>query len=147
MVHCREQRRGFTLIELLVVLVILGLLAALVVPRFLSRMAEGQDKATRVQIGHFKQALDLYYLDNGAYPTTAQGIQALISKPTPAPRKWLEPYLKDVTAVPNDPWGSPYTYTSEDGRSYLIVSRGPDGQEGTDDDIRSDDLQGGDSGG
>ena len=102
-----RDRSGFTLIEIMVVIVILGLLAALVVPKLIGRTEEAKKTQARVQIKNIEQALGLFKLDNGFYPTTEQGLAALNSPPAGVPR-WQGPYLKK--AVPNDPWGTPYQY-------------------------------------
>ena len=99
---------GFTLIEVLVVVMILGILAALIVPRVLDRPDEAKRVAARADIGSIVQALKMYRLDNGAYPTTDQGLQALVQRPTtnPVPNNW-KPYLD---RVPRDPWGTDYQF-------------------------------------
>src|SRR2546429_9993100 len=104
--------RGFTLIEVLVVIIVLGLLAALVGPRILGRVSEAKSATARTQIDLLGVALDNYRLDNGMYPATEQGLEALQEKPTrePVPLNWPGPYLKK--AVPLDPWGRPYLYKS-----------------------------------
>lgn len=131
---CRRARgtrseAGFTLIELLVVLVILGLLAGLVAPRVLQYLGGARSDSARLQIGNFKAALDLYSIDVGGYPTTEQGLQALVAAPEGAGR-WSGPYLSAST-VPDDPWGRPYGYRSpgEHG-AYDLSSLGADGSEG-----------------
>lgn len=136
--NSRTLRRAFTLIELLLVMVIIAVLAAIVVPRFAGRSEDAQKTAADSQIkSHFGVALDTYELDNGAYPTTAQGLEALRSKPTsPEPKNWKGPYLK--SDIPHDPWGNPYLYKSpgaHNADSYDLSSNGPDGSEGTEDDI------------
>lgn len=119
-----RDRSGFTLIELLVVLVILGLLAALAGPRVLGYLGGARSDAARLQLQSLEQALDLYRLDTGAYPTTQQGLQALVRDP--GVRGWRGPYL-DAASVPSDPWGSPYVYRSPaEGRPYDLVSLGAD---------------------
>ncbi len=130
----RSPRRGFTLIELLVVLVILALLAGIVLPRFLERSQDAQRKAAMTQISNFKQALQLYMLDNnGQPPTTQQGLDALVNEPTSSPRPttWKK-YLNDALEVPKDPWQNEYHYESPgpDNEEYWIVSYGRDGKEG-----------------
>jgi len=101
------SHRGFTLLELLVVMVIIGLLASYVGPRFFEQVGKSETKATRAQIDAFGKALDTYRLDVGHYPTTQQGLRALIEKPANE-AKWSGPYLqKDV---PTDPWGQSYQY-------------------------------------
>ena len=135
----RRRRSAFTLIELLLVMVIIAVLAALVIPRFAGRSEEARRTATQTQISsHFGTALDVYEADNGSYPTTAQGLEALRAKPTsaPEPRAWRGPYLK--SELPLDPWGNAYVYTApgthnRDG--YDLWSFGPDGRDGTEDDI------------
>ena len=127
----RAPRAGFTLVEILVVVVILGLLATLVIPRVVGRGEEAKRTATLVQIRSLVQALDLYKLDNGFYPTTEQGLEALVSKPSgmPEPVNYRDDgYMKKV---PVDPWGRPYVYRSpgEHGETDLF-SFGPDGAEG-----------------
>ncbi|MBL4848874.1 MAG: type II secretion system major pseudopilin GspG [Planctomycetes bacterium] len=120
-------------------MVILAVLAALVVPRFAGRSEDARKKAALTQVkALFGTALDTYEADNGAYPSTAQGIEALSAAPTtaPAPKNWQGPYLKGQ--VPNDPWGKPYVYRSpgtKNKSSYDLSSVGPDGSEGTEDDI------------
>ncbi len=124
-----KKRKGFTLIEIMVVVVILGLLAALVVPRIGPQVAEAQRTAARTQIRSLEDALEMYNANNGFYPTTQQGLEALVNAPTtnPVPKHYREGgYLNKV---PDDPWGNPYIYRNRDGK-ILIISTGPDGEEG-----------------
>ena len=123
------RRSGFTLIEIMVVVVILGLLSALVVPNISSNVSEAQRTAARTQIAQIEQALEKYHLDNGFYPSTQQGLEALVTAPTtsPVPRKYADGgYMKKV---PDDSWGNPYVYRNQNGR-ITITSYGPDGEEG-----------------
>lgn len=128
--------RGFTLLELLVVMVIIGLLAGYVAPRYFSQVGKSEVKVARAQIDAFEKALEAYRLDVGRYPTTELGLEALMKQP-PGLSKWAGPYLKK--AVPPDPWGKPYLYKhpGEHG-DYDILSYGRDskpGGEGEDADI------------
>ena len=128
----RERRhRGFTIIEIMVVVVIIGLLATLVIPRVIGRGDEAKRTAAQVQIKEVEQALDLYHLDNGFYPTQDQGLDALVSRPNlpPEPQNYRTGgYLKKV---PKDPWGREFIYRMPgDHGEYDLLSYGPDGQEG-----------------
>jgi general secretion pathway protein G len=120
--------RGFTLLELLVVLVIIGLLAGYVGPRYFGQIGKSEAKAAKAQIVAFEQALDQYRLDTGRYPPTEAGLAVLVNKPANDP-KWRGPYLKK--AIPTDPWGRPYVYKSpgEHGE-YDLLSFGKDGRPG-----------------
>lgn len=119
---------GFTLIELLVVLVILGLLIGYVGPKYFSQLGKSEVKVARAQISAFAKALDQYRLDVGRYPSTEQGLNALVARPDSEP-KWEGPYLEK--AVPKDPWGKPYLYKNpgEHG-DYDLFSLGKDGAPG-----------------
>ncbi len=121
-------RRGFTLLELLVVIVIIGMLAAYVGPKYFSQLSKSEVELTRAQIEAFTKALDSFRLDVGRYPTTEEGLGALVTQP-PALAKWNGPYLgKDV---PLDPWSHPYQYLSPGSkREFAIISLGKDGQVG-----------------
>jgi len=124
-----HSQRGFTLVEMLVVITIIGLIMSLVGPRVLNYLGESKVKAAKIQIQSFVSALDLFYLDAGRYPTSSEGLAALV-KPAAGLTAWNGPYLKGGS-VPNDPWGKPYVYRSPGERSaYDIVSYGADGQEG-----------------
>lgn len=119
---------GFTLIELLVVMVIIGLLAALVTPRFIRQEEKAKLKAARAQIALLGAALDMFRLDVGRYPTSQEGLEALRERPSGAGR-WDGPYLKKET--PRDPWGNPYVYRSPGGTEpYELQSYGADGVAG-----------------
>jgi general secretion pathway protein G len=132
-----QRQRGFTLIEIMVVMVIIGILAALIVPRIMGRPDEARRIAARQDIATVVQALKLYRLDNGRYPSTEQGLKALVAKPSsdPVPLNW-KPYLD---SLPNDPWGKPYQYAYPGQHGEMDVwSYGADGQpggEGNDADI------------
>ncbi len=119
---------GFTLLELLVVMVIIGLLAGFVAPKFFAQIGKSEVKTARAQIDGLEKALDQYRIDMGRYPTTEQGLAALNERPAGA-GKWSGPYLKK--AVPPDPWGNPYIYKypGEHG-DYDLISLGRDGKPG-----------------
>jgi general secretion pathway protein G len=125
----RDGEHGFTLVEMLVVITIIGLIMALVGPRVLNYLSESKVKAARIQIESLSSALDLFYLDNGHYPSTAEGLPALVQRPGNS-GSWNGPYLK-TAAVPADPWGRPYLYKSPgDHAPYEITSYGPSGEPG-----------------
>ena len=127
----RERRQaGFTLVEMLVVLAIIGLIVGLVGPRVLNYLSDSKVRAARIQIDSFSSALDLYFLDNGRYPSTAEGMGALVQRPASA-SAWNGPYLKGGL-MPKDPWGNAYLYRSPGQHGqYDLYSLGPDGREGT----------------
>jgi general secretion pathway protein G len=122
-----KNRRGFTLIELLVVMVILGLLAALVGPRLFGHVGAANQKAAKTQIEMLGQGLDAFRLDVGRYPTTSEGLNALVTNP--GVEGWNGPYLKK--GLPNDPWKKPYMYEAPGQHGdYDLVSYGADGAPG-----------------
>lgn len=123
-----KRSTGFTLLELLVVVVIIGLLASYVGPKYFSQLGKSEVTVARAQIEAFEKALDSFRLDVGRYPTTEEGLSALLTKP-PSATKWNGPYLKKE--VPPDPWGNPYTYRAPGTKAeFEIVSYGRDGQQG-----------------
>ncbi|MEO8654086.1 MAG: type II secretion system major pseudopilin GspG [Ramlibacter sp.] len=125
----RARQAGFTLIELMVVLVIIGVLAALIVPNVLERADDARATAAKTDVNNLIQALKLYRLDNQRYPTSEQGLQALVSKPNvaPIPPNW-KAYLDKL---PNDPWGRPYQYLNPGVKGEIdVMSFGADGQSG-----------------
>ncbi len=129
----RSGRDGLTLIEIVVVIIVLGLLAGLVGPQIIGRVSEAKSSTAQTQIELFSIALDNYRLDNGRYPTTEQGLQALRQKPVsePAPYNWRGPYLQKE--IPTDPWGRPYVYRSPgevNATTYDLFTLGRDGQLG-----------------
>ncbi|NIR44001.1 MAG: type II secretion system major pseudopilin GspG [Gemmatimonadetes bacterium] len=137
------NRQGLTLIEIVVVIIVLGLLAGLVGPQIIGRISEAKGSTARTQIELMGVALDNYRLDNGRYPTSEQGLEALRTRPTrePVPTNWRGPYLRKE--VPLDPWDNPYIYRSPgevNPTSYDLLTLGRDGQpggEGEDADITS----------
>ena len=140
------HQRGFTLIELMVVIVILGILAGLIVPRIMGRPEEARRMKARVQLESIETALKLYKLDNGYYPSTEQGLQALIEPPSVGqlPRAWRDGGYLEKGRVPQDPWENDYVYLAPGvNGDYDLSSYGADGEpggEGDDEDINSWEL-------
>ncbi len=135
-----KNERGLTLIEVMLVVIILGVLVALVVPQFSGRTEQARRAAASADIrANIATAIELYYLDNGVYPSTEQGIDALIKKPetSPEPISWNGPYLKSNTKL-KDPWGQAYVYVAPGEHnldSYDLFSTGPDREKGGGDDV------------
>ncbi|XAF52262.1 type II secretion system major pseudopilin GspG [Marinobacter alkaliphilus] len=127
----QARNKGFTLIEIMVVMVILGLLVAIVAPNIMGRSDQAKVTVAETQLSNIANALDLYRLDNSHYPSTQQGLEALVRRPSgsPEPRNWNpDGYLK---SVPEDPWGNEYQYVSPGTEGpYDLYSYGSDGQEG-----------------
>lgn len=124
-----RRTHGFTLLELLVVIVIIGLLAAYVGPKYFSQLGKSEVTVAKAQIEAFEKSLDTYRLDVGRYPTAEEGLNALLVAPATAGAKWNGPYLKK--GVPPDPWGRVYLYRAPGTKAeYEIVSLGKDGQVG-----------------
>lgn len=125
----KAGEEGFTLVEMLVVITIIGLIMGLIGPRVLNYLSESKVKTARIQLQSFASALDLFYLDAGHYPSTAEGLAALVHQ-TPGVAAWNGPYLKGGS-VPNDPWNHAYVYRAPGEHGpYDIMSYGSDGQEG-----------------
>ncbi len=124
-----RRAHGFTLLELLVVIVIIGLLAAYVGPKYFSQLGKSEVTVAKAQIDAFDKSLDTYRLDVGRYPSTEEGLNALMVAPPSAGAKWNGPYLKK--GVPQDPWGRAYQYRAPGSKAdYEILSLGKDGQPG-----------------
>jgi general secretion pathway protein G len=129
----RKDERGFTLIELMVVIVILGILAGLIIPRIMGRPDEARRAKARMQIESMETALKLYKLDNGNYPTTEQGLQALVEKPSigAAAKNWRQGGYLEKGKVPKDPWDKDFVYISPGSHGdYDLSSLGADGEPG-----------------
>ena len=137
----RSDQRGFTLIELMVVIAILALLGGIVAPEVMKKLKTAKPQKAQIDIERIGMALDMYAVENGDYPTTEQGLDALLEQPTsqPEPLNWNGPYVKKGTKFV-DPWNNPYVYESpsaHEGYDYDLFSYGPDKQEGGEDDINS----------
>ena len=133
----RQTRNGFTLIELLLVLVILASLTAIVAPKFTNRAKEAKVTQARTQVSQFGTALDAFNIDVGRFPTTTEGLKALVQKPAGL-NQWQEPYLSRRTTVPQDPWGNEYIYRcpgQHNQYEFDLSSWGPDQKSGGGDDI------------
>jgi general secretion pathway protein G len=129
----RRGNRGFTLIELMVVIVILGILAGLIIPRIMGRPDEARQTKARIMIEGIETAMKLYRLDNGFYPTTEQGLRALVEASTiqPVPRNWREGGYLEKGKVPKDPWGNDFAYLCPGTQGeFDLISYGADGQPG-----------------
>jgi general secretion pathway protein G len=129
-----RDTRGFTLIEVMVVVVILGILAGLVISKVKGRPEEAKRLKAQMQIEQLEQSLYLYYLDNGEYPTTEQGLDALVEQPAsePVPKRWREGGYLEKGKVPLDPWHNPYVYVSPgvNSKDFDLESYGADGEDG-----------------
>ena len=137
----RSHEKGFTLIELMVVIAILALLGGVVAPQVMNKLKAAKPQKVRIDINATGMALEMYAVENGDYPTTEQGLDALLTQPTsqPEPLNWNGPYVKKGTKFV-DPWNHEYIYeqpSTHEGYDYDLFSFGPDGQEGGEDDINS----------
>ena len=134
--RCRRNTAGFTLIELMLVVIIIGVIAAIAVPRMAGRTQRAKLVAAKADISSMSTALDGFELDLGRYPTTEEGLPALVAAPSTITQEdgWKGPYMREI---PRDPWGRPYVYRfpGERGVDFDVLSFGPDGEESTEDDV------------
>jgi len=143
----KKREQGFTLIELMVVIVILGVLAGLIIPRVMGRPDEARQAKAKIQMESMETALKLYKLDNGNYPTTEQGLKALVEAPTVGtlPRNWRAGGYLEKGKVPKDPWGNDFVYISPGTHSdFDLICMGKDGEpggEGFDADINNWEIE------
>lgn len=130
--YSAKRNHGFTLIEIMVVVVIISVLIGLVAPNIMGRVDEAKVTAARADIGTMSQALDLYRIDNGQYPSTEQGLQSLVQKPSgaPEPKKWNPSGYMKKKELPKDPWGNDYQYLRYPDGTFDLLSYGADGREG-----------------
>lgn len=132
----KNRQAGFTLIELMVVIVIIGVLAGLIIPRVMGRPDEARQAKAKMQMGSLESALKLYRLDNGYYPTTEQGLKALVELPTVGnlPKSWRQGGYLDKGRVPKDPWGNDFVYIHPGSHGdFDLISLGKDGEPGGED--------------
>ena len=132
----KSRQAGFTLIELMVVIVILGVLAGMIIPRIMGRPDEARQAKARIQMEAMESALKLYKLDNGSYPSTEQGLKALVEAPTTGdlPKNWRQGGYLEKGKVPKDPWGNDFVYLSPGSHGdFDIISLGADGEPGGED--------------
>jgi general secretion pathway protein G len=131
-----DRRAGFSLIEIMVVVMIMGMLASLVGVAVMAQYKKAQRKTAIMQISTIKNALSMYYTDNSRYPTSDQGLKALVTPPSPAPKNYQQGGYLEGGIVPKDPWGNDYIYLSPGANNlpYTIESYGPDGMDGGDGD-------------
>lgn len=136
----RKREKGFTLVEIMIVLALVVMLGSYAGVKLIGMFNKGKQDIARTQIAGFGQALQAYYLSHSYYPTTAQGLQSLISRPSvgKVPENYPEGGYLGKKELPKDPWGNQYRYVCEDGQNFTISSDGPDGQEGGSDDIKSE---------
>ena len=136
----KKNNRGFTLIEIMIVLAIVGMLFSFVGVSVIKKYKESQISAAKIQIASYEQALQGYYLAHSMYPHTSQGLDALVHKPTvgKVPNNYTEGGYFGKKELVKDPWGNPYRYECEDYQNFTITSDGPDGEPGSEDDIRSE---------
>jgi general secretion pathway protein G len=143
----KNTQAGFTLIELMVVIIILGILAGLIIPRVMGRPDEARQAKAKIQIESIESALKLYKLDNGGYPSTEQGLQALVEAPTAGnlPKNWRQGGYLEKGKVPKDPWGNDFVYVCPGSHGdFDLSSLGKDGEpggEGVDKDINNWEIE------
>lgn len=132
----RSRQRGFTLIEIMIVLAIMALIFSLVGVNVVGSFKDAKKKTCAIQIAKYKESLDAFYLANGFYPSSSQGLAALVKKPASGSGRTPENYPDGgfTKKIENDPWGSPYVYESDDQQNYVIYSAGPDGKAETQED-------------
>lgn len=135
-----RKTRGFTLIEIMIVLAIVGMLFSFVGVKVIQKFKESKIQGAKIQIAAYSQALQAYYLGHNMYPHTSQGLEALIKKPTVGkiPQNYPDGGYFGKKELSKDPFGNPYRYECEDYQNFTITSDGPDGEPGTDDDIKGD---------
>jgi len=138
--HKKLAPLGFTLMEVLIVLAILTMLGSFVGVQVINKFKDAKKDGAKIQIANYNQALQAYYLDNNTYPTTGQGLEALIRKPSvgKVPANYREGAYFAKKELVKDPWGNPYQYACDDGQNPTITSNGPDGDPGTEDDIKGE---------
>ncbi|MBI4402710.1 MAG: type II secretion system major pseudopilin GspG [Deltaproteobacteria bacterium] len=136
----KKKQKGFTLIEIMIVLAIVGLLFSFVGVNLMGRFKKAKLDAAKIQIASYQQALQAYYLSHSMYPHTTQGLEALISKPSVGkiPENYPEGGYFGKKKLVEDPWGHPYRYECDDYQNHTITSDGPDGEGGSEDDIKSE---------